>query len=192
MEMPKYGEAEMAARAIHITGASGAGTTTLGRALAARLGCMHLDTDDFYWLPVEPAYSAKRPAPERLRLLGDKFREAGTPGGVLSGSIGDWGAPLIPLFSLVVFLCTPTDIRIARLRAREARQSGAAAIAPGGSRHAEHEAFLQWSADYDAGTVSGRNLARHEAWLAKLPCPVIRLDGTEEVDTLVEKVLLAD
>jgi adenylate kinase family enzyme len=185
-------------RAIHITGASGAGTSTLGRALAARLGAAHLDTDDFYWLPVEPVYSQKRPAAERLRLLGDAFATAGARGWVLSGSISDWGAPLIPLFSMVVFLRTPTEIRIARLRAREAKQFGAEAIAPGGSRHAEHEAFIRWSAAYDAGTIpgrnvtiSGRNLARHEAWLAKLPCPVLRLDGSEAVDTLIGKVLLA-
>jgi adenylate kinase family enzyme len=34
-----------------ITGASGSGTTTLGRALAARLGFAFLDADDYYWLP---------------------------------------------------------------------------------------------------------------------------------------------
>jgi len=176
-------------RAIHITGASGAGTTTLGRALATRLDAVHLDTDNFYWLPVEPAYSVKRAPDERLRLLRDAFGEAGMHGIVLSGSIGDWGAPLVPLFDLVVFLRTPTDIRLARLRAREASQFGAAAIASGGARHNEHEAFLKWSADYDAGTTSGRNLARHEAWLATLSCPVLRLDGSEPVDTLTEKVI---
>lgn len=181
----------MPGHAIHITGASGAGTTTLGRALAARLKVAHFDTDDFYWLPVEPAYSIKRPAAERLSLLGDAFDEAGSRGWVLSGSIGDWGASLIPLFNVVVFLRTPTDIRLARLRAREAKRFGAAAIAPGGSRHKEHTAFIEWSADYDLGTVSGRNLARHDAWLETLPCPVLRLNGTERVDALTEKVMEA-
>jgi len=35
---------------IHILGASGSGTTTLGRALAERLQCPHFDTDDYFWL----------------------------------------------------------------------------------------------------------------------------------------------
>ena len=39
---------------IHILGASGSGTTTLGRALAARLQCPHFDTDDCFWLPTDP------------------------------------------------------------------------------------------------------------------------------------------
>jgi hypothetical protein len=34
---------------IHILGASGSGTTTLGHALAARLQCPHFDTDAYFW-----------------------------------------------------------------------------------------------------------------------------------------------
>src|ERR1700733_3293004 len=110
----------MPSSAIHITGASGAGTTTLGRALAERTGAVHLDTDDFYWMPVEPAYSVKRPEEERSALILRAFEDTGSRGWILSGSIGDWGAPLIPYFALVVFLRTPTELRVARLRAREA------------------------------------------------------------------------
>jgi adenylate kinase family enzyme len=33
---------------VHILGASGSGTTTLGMALSARFGYAQLDTDDFY------------------------------------------------------------------------------------------------------------------------------------------------
>jgi predicted kinase len=40
------------ARRLHLLGASGSGTTTLGRALAQRLGCPHFDTDD--WLASLP------------------------------------------------------------------------------------------------------------------------------------------
>ena len=159
----------MSGRFIHITGASGSGTTTLGRALSAELGTAHLDTDDFYWLPVEPAYSTKRHEGERLRFLGNAFVEAGAKGWVLSGSIGDWGAPLIPLFELVVYLRTPTEIRLARLRAREVRRFGSDAIAPGGTRHAEHEAFIAWSAEYDAGTRVGRNFAGTKHGLRNCP-----------------------
>jgi adenylate kinase family enzyme len=36
---------------IHITGASGAGVTSLGRALADALAIPHHDTDDYFWQP---------------------------------------------------------------------------------------------------------------------------------------------
>ncbi|HIP76906.1 MAG TPA: adenylate kinase, partial [Kiloniellaceae bacterium] len=54
---------------LHITGASGSGTSTLGRALSEHLGIAQFDTDDFYWQPSDPPYTVKRSAEERLRLL---------------------------------------------------------------------------------------------------------------------------
>src|SRR5207249_3761430 len=51
---------------VHIVGASGSGTTSLGGALAARFGHRHLDTDDFFWVRTDPPYREKRPREERL------------------------------------------------------------------------------------------------------------------------------
>jgi adenylate kinase family enzyme len=93
---------------IHITGASGSGVSTLGKALAAATGAVQLDTDSFYWLPVEPLFTQKRPAEERLRLISDAFADAESRGWILSGSISDWGRPLVSLFDMVVFVRTPT------------------------------------------------------------------------------------
>ena len=45
---------------IHVMGASGSGTTSLGRALADRLDIAHLDTDDFFWLPTDPPFTTPR------------------------------------------------------------------------------------------------------------------------------------
>jgi adenylate kinase family enzyme len=174
-------------RIVHITGGSGVGTTTLGGALAARLGCQHLDTDDFYWMPTDPPYRQKRPPPQRIALLEADVTAAGDAGCVLSGSLDGWGDPLIPRFRLVVFLRAPTDIRVARLRMREAQRFGAA-IEPGGLRRDESQAFIAWAAGYETGALQGRSLRRHEAWLADLPCPVLRLDGTQPTNVLVDAV----
>ena len=43
---------------IYLYGPSGAGTTTLGRALAGELGWTHMDSDDYYWEPTDPPYTA--------------------------------------------------------------------------------------------------------------------------------------
>ena len=45
---------------IHIFGASGTGTTTLGGTLAAALDCPHLDTDDYFWIKTDPAFRTVR------------------------------------------------------------------------------------------------------------------------------------
>jgi adenylate kinase family enzyme len=174
-------------RRIHVTGASGAGVTTLGRALADALGLPHHDADDYFWLPTDPPYRLRRDVASRLRLMGEMFLER--PAWVLSGSLDEWGRPIVPLFDMVVFLQVPTEIRLQRLRDREARRASPAAIAPGGWRHQEIEDFLDWAAHYDDGTREGRNLPRHLAWLGTLTRPVLRLDGTQPVADLVQKVL---
>ena len=91
---------------IHITGASGAGTTTLGKHLANALRCAHFDSDDFHWLPTDPPFQTKRDIPERIRLLQDSLN--GNDAWVLSGSLVGWGDPLIPGFTAVVLVETPT------------------------------------------------------------------------------------
>lgn len=171
---------------LHVTGASGAGTTTLGRALAARLGCDAVDTDDFYWLPTEPPFIEKRPVAERLRLLDHRLRPTSW---VLSGSIVSWGEPLVPAFDAVIFLSVPDDERMRRLLAREHERYGAAALAPGGSRHREHVAFIDWAARYEKGGLDVRSRALHEAWLATLHCPVIRVEGLHTVEEAVDLAL---
>jgi cytidylate kinase len=54
---------------VHILGASGSGTTTLGRVLAERLAVPFHDTDAFYWVPTNPPFREKRDSSERCRLL---------------------------------------------------------------------------------------------------------------------------
>ncbi|MGQ0741274.1 MAG: hypothetical protein ACT4OG_03120 [Alphaproteobacteria bacterium] len=177
--------------AVHITGASGSGVSSLGAALAARLGIAHLDTDDFFWLPTDPPYRVIRPVPERLRLLNSAFAAAGPQGWVLSGSVSKWADPIVPQFRLVVFLFAPSDVRVARLQKRQSARFGE--VPP--SRQAEgstaRERFLAWAASYDTGTGPGRNLRNHEAWLEKLHCPVLRLDATESTERMTDRVVRA-
>jgi adenylate kinase family enzyme len=114
---------------IHITGASGAGVTTLGRALGGSLAIPHHDTDDYFWLPTCPPYRDKRDIGDRLWLMREVFLDRAD--WILSGSLDGWGDPLILYFDLVVFLYVPTEIRLQRLRSREATRFG---VALGGAR----------------------------------------------------------
>ena len=54
---------------IHIYGASGSGTSTLGRKISEELGYKFMDTDDYFWLPTNPKYTTKRSKEERLALM---------------------------------------------------------------------------------------------------------------------------
>ena len=161
-----------------ITGASGSGTSTLGRALAEKLGTAYFDIDDYFWLPTKPPFLQKRDRNLRLSLLLEALHAA--PSAVLGGSIVDWGAELENSFTLIVFLTVPASIRVARLRKREMEQLG----------HAD-PAFLEWAAQYDEGRMDGRSLAKHERWLAARSCPILRLDGDIPSNERVARILEA-
>ncbi|WP_051284616.1 hypothetical protein [Nisaea denitrificans] len=172
---------------LHVFGASGSGTSTFGRAWAARFGHKHLDTDDFYWMPTEPAFQEKRPVPERIRLLKQAFEKEES--WILTGSMVSWGEPLIDSFQLAVFIYTPFNLRMERLIAREEARYGAEALEPGGAHYEAHMAFLEWAASYDTGGHEIRSLKMHEAWIERLPCPVVRVSGTDSTETQIEQVV---
>jgi len=176
----------MKARRIHVVGASGAGVTTLGRALANALAVPHHDTDDYFWCPTTPPYRETREVADRLRLMREMF--LGRSDWVLSGSLAGWGDPIISQLDLVVYVSVPTEIRLQRLRDREARRFGIEAVSPGGWRHRETEEFIEWASHYDDGSREGRNQQRHQAWFATLPCRVVRVDGTLPISDLVDAV----
>ena len=169
-------------RVIHIFGASGSGTSTLGAALAKDMGLVHMDTDDYYWLPTDPKYTAKRPVDERLHLMNADI-DAADRGVVISGSLTGWGDPLIPCFTCVIRVDTPTAVRIERLKAREYAHFGDR-IREGGDMHQAHLEFLDWAAQYDTGDVTMRSKACHDAWMKALPCPVILAPGDMPLEKL--------
>ncbi|PAU89553.1 hypothetical protein CK507_01360 [Pseudomonas sp. WN033] len=173
---------------LHIFGASGSGATTLARALAERCGWLHLDTDDFYWLPSEPPYLHKRPPQERVAMISEQSAQASS--WVLSGSLCSWGEALIPSFSHALFLRLDDEARMRRLRRRELQRYGNR-IQPGGDMHAQSQAFLEWASGYEQGDLHTRSLLMHETWIEKnLHCPLLRLDSTRQTpEQLVEQVL---
>ncbi len=178
----------MTGHRIHITGASGSGTTSLGAALAARLACAHIDTDAYYWAPSDPPFQAPQPMPQRLAALEEALgRQANW---VLSGSLMGWGDHLIPRFSLVVFLQVPHEVRLPRLKRREQGRYGDR-IAPDGPMAEQHAAFMTWAAGYDDPAFTGRSLARHLAWLDGLGCPVVRIEGAPAMDESLARVIAA-
>jgi adenylate kinase family enzyme len=171
---------------IGITGASGCGVTTLGKALAARLGAVHIDTDDYYWVATEPPYREKRDVPARLR--GIRAAQARTGRWVLSGALEGWADGVAAEAELIVFLEAPTALRLERLRRRERERFGDSLL-PGGAMHETHRDFIEWAGHYEDGTQPGRSRPRQERWLAASTREVLRLDSTRPVAQLVAAVL---
>lgn len=185
--MVRSEQSRLPTRRIHIAGAPGGGTTTVGRALANSLAVPHFDADDFYWLPTNPPYRQTRPRPDRFRLMNELFvnRDAWV---LSSGNIDSWAREIVASIDLVAFLIVPTSIRLDRLEERQRRQFGPSAIAPSGWNHETTVDFYAFAAGYDDGTAKGRTRTGHEAWLATLACPVLRIDGTRAVSDIVNEI----
>ena len=176
----------MSRHIIHIFGASGSGTSTLGQAVAEKTGYAFLDSDDYIWAPTDPPFTSLRTHAERLPLLQRDMERIGNA--VLSGSLVGWGDPLIPRFTLAVRLVTPTEIRMDRLRRREYARFGDRVL-PGGDMYEQHQAFLAWAAAYDDGAPTMRSRAMHDLWQQKLSCPLLTLDGARPVEELAAAVM---
>ena len=155
-----------------VTGAAGSGTSTLGEALASRWNAHCLDADSCYWQPTNPPYTQKRAPEDRCRLLCEALQDH--PSCVVAGSVMGWGAEVEDAFSLIIFLYVPTEVRLQRLEQRELQRFGK-----------PNPAFLEWASQYDSGSLEGRSLTRHNAWLATRQCQVVRLEGNHSVAELL-------
>ena len=173
-------------RIIHITGASGSGVSSLGAAFSSLYGYKRLDTDDYFWVMEEPLYTIKRDVNDRIAMLDNDIRS--NEKCVISGSLSGWGDVFIPRFDIVVFLYTPSKIRLERLAKREYEKFGGR-IMPGGDMYEAHLEFMEWAGDYDSGGVDMRSLALHNEWLNDLECPVIRADGTEPSEKIAKDIM---
>jgi hypothetical protein len=163
-------------------GASGAGTTTLARAVADHWAVPHADADDYFWVPSDPPYVEKRAEDERLALMEMIFlpREAW----VLSGSMLGWGDDAVARCDAVVFLTLDPAERLRRIEARETLRRAGRAF-----DQVAWAAFTEWARGYDDPTFEGRSRVAHEKWLAELDCPVLRLDSAAPTAVLRDEVL---
>lgn len=170
-------------RRIHIMGASGVGTSTLGQQLAKVLPHVQLDSDDYFW---EYKFTKPREINDRLtRLKQDLDHKESW---ILSGAVCGWGDRLRAYFDLVIFLWIPEEIRLNRLRVREYERYGDD-ILSGGKKYEANQTFMEWAALYDTAGVEVRSKVLHEEWMSVLKCPVLRIEGDLTAQERVEVVL---
>lgn len=90
----------------------------------------------------------------------------------------------------MIFVDTPTEVRMKRLREREFKRYGER-ILEGGDMYEGSVQFLKWSEEYDDvdAPPEGRSRIKHEEWLRGVRVPVMRLPGDQEESVLVSEVL---
>lgn len=154
----------------------------MGHEIASAWSVPHADSDDYYWIPTEPAFTTPRSVPERVNLMNVMF--APRSAWVLSGAMTSWGESIVSLCDVTIFLTLDPQERMRRLEARESLHRRVEGSDPDVSKD-----FLEWAAGYDDPTFGSRSLRSQEAWLERLPTPVLRLDTSQPVEELCRRVL---
>lgn len=175
-------------RGIMILGSAGAGKTTLGRLVAKKSGTAFLDIDDYIWRnDTEIPYTVMYTREEKINRLKSAVEEAEEF--VMAGSMNSFHEFFDPFFLLAVYLTADAGIRTERVHSRGLQEFGNR-ILPGGDMYETHQSFLKDVAGYDWGSASC-NSKQHEIWLSQLTCPVLRLDGGEELESNAETIMEA-
>lgn len=168
---------------IHIFGASGSGTSTLGAALSNELSYTHLDTDDYFW---KNKFTEQSEIDERKKMLTADLTKYDQS--ILSGALCGWGDSFKSYFDMVIFLWIPQNVRLERLQQREFQRYGHEIFA-GGSMHEQYETFIEWASLYDVAGLEVRSKILHEHWMEDLNCPILKIEGDFSVQERVEIIL---
>lgn len=171
---------------ILIFGASGSGTTTLGKEIEKRTDFVHLDADDYYWKPTENPYTEKVPLDERNEKIKIDFLK--NKNVIISGSMVSWGKEWEKSFDLAIFIHLDNQIRIERLKKREFDRYGEK-LETEKERQLNYMAFIHWANQYENPDFKGRSLVVHNEWIKKLDCRVLRVSGEMELNDKVDKTI---
>ncbi|MCK8520660.1 AAA family ATPase [Aquimarina sp. D1M17] len=171
---------------ILLFGASGSGTTTLGKEIAKQTSFIHLDVDDYYWKKTQPPYQEKIALKARNHTLKKDFTVHKNV--IVSGSLVSWGEEWKTAFDLAVFIRLNNSLRMNRLKERETIRYGDL-LTTDKSIQQSSKAFLEWANRYEDPNFDGRSLKIHTQWMKLLDCEVLHLDGASKLSFKIDEII---
>ena len=151
---------------IQICGLNGCGKSTLGKALAERIGFYFIDNEFLYFSRpnADEPYANPKSRTEVEKLLMDEVSKH--PDFVFSAVKGDYGKDIVPMYNYVVVIEVPQKIRSQRVRNRSFQKFGSRMLM-GGDLYSQEESFFQM--------VDSRQDDYIESWLQEVNCPILRV-----------------
>lgn len=154
---------------IIIFGANGSGKSTLGRELARVLNFKYMDIEDYHFGKSAIPYTVERSREDCLNLMLADIEKYNSF--VLSAVTGDFGEEISSMYDLAVFMVSPIETRMERIRQREYKKHGYR-IRKGGDMYEQHLKFVDFA--------RSRHLSNIDKWAQTLNCPIIFVDGTKD------------
>ncbi len=138
---------------IHVMGASGSGTTTIGNLIADKFGFDILESDFYKWEQTNPPFQKMRSDEESNKILIDKIKSSKNL--VIAGSLHS-NPIAFEYIDIIFYLFAPTPVRMARIEKRDV-DSGRNSRLAGGEVEKEYLEFLWWVENYDVLGFEGRS-----------------------------------
>lgn len=158
---------------IVVCGLNGSGKSTLGKALADALGFHFIDSENLFFPKSDSVntYTFSRSYKEVKAILLNEVREYDNF--VLATVKGNYGEDILPFYQYIVIIDAPKEIRLHRVKNRSFQRFGKRVL-PGGDLYEQEKSFLEM--------VSSRTEHEVEGWVQSLNCPIIRVDGTKNIN----------
>lgn len=164
---------------ILLLGLNGCGKTTVGHKVAARLGFLRMDAEDYYF-PTPGDYATSRTQDDVHRLMEKDI--ACCSGFVLSCVRCNVTEEILRQIHLAVVLRTSPELRAQRIVQRELDRFGSRVL-PGGDMYEAQQTFHAFAAARTEETVNST--------LNRLNCPVMALDAALPVNMIAEQICAA-
>lgn len=172
---------------ILIIGASGTGTTTLGKRISTQLEIPFIDLDELFWIESEIPFTKFRNAEQLREIVNDKIYSNNE--WLISGDPSLWNVGIEDKINYLIFLKAPADIRITRLEQRYDNQYGIASRVKGNLIFENHQRFIKWTMQYDTGGITGRTKNKQESWISNLNCIIFETNSDKDLGSLTENAL---
>lgn len=167
---------------IQLCGLNGCGKSTLGRALAERIGFYFIDNEHLYFsrITTDAPYMNPKSRKDVEKLLMAEINKH--PDFVFAAVKGDYGKEVMSMYDYVVMIEVPKRIRSQRVRNRSFQKFGNRMLI-GGDLHDQEESFFQM--------IESRQDDYIENWLQTVKCPIIRVDGTKPIEENMNHIIQA-
>ena len=162
---------------IIIMGLNGSGKSTICRELAELLNYKSIDVEDYYFLDSDIPYTKSRNRQEVSQLM---FNDISFYNNYVLASVGcNWDFEIVSTYRLAVLLYAPLQVRLERIRQREAIRFGDRVL-DGGDMYESQKRFHDM--------VSSRSPEDIKQQAYSLTCPILEINALLPVKEIIRLI----
>lgn len=170
---------------IHVMGASGSGTSTMGEFLAEKLDFNLIESDFYKWQQTDPPFQKMRPIEESNSLLMEQINRRENL--IITGSLHA-NPVTFPYIDLIIYLSCPTRIRLKRVKNRDILL-GRNSLEAEGDIKENFLGFLELAKNYNKKDLNIRSKSSQNHVIKMSNAKVIKIQTNRKLSKIQEKIL---